>query len=85
MGRELHAQYPNALPDDLRNRGLGYAFEGYILDGAGLVTPEALGYHPLDIPRERDTGYVGAISHSFHTRCPTRNHREHAGVHQGLR
>lgn len=65
IGRELHAQYPGARLMTSEIGALGYAFEGYILDGAGLVTPAALRYHPLSIPRERDTGFVGGIPTRF--------------------
>lgn len=65
IGSELHAKYPDAHLMTSEIGALGYAFGGFILDGAGLVTPEALRYHPLSIPRERDSGFVGAIPTRF--------------------
>lgn len=41
--------------------GLGYAFPGTVIDGVGLVSPEALNYHPMTVPDERLSGAVGAI------------------------
>ncbi len=40
-------------------------YPGVILDGVGLATPEALKYHPLDIPNQRSHGSIGAIPKSF--------------------
>ena len=40
---------------------LGYQFEGYIVDAVGLVTPEALKYHPMKVSDERANRYLGAI------------------------
>ncbi|NJN16456.1 MAG: hypothetical protein HC822_09390 [Oscillochloris sp.] len=41
--------------------GLGWAFEGRILDAVGLISPEFLRYHPLPIPEARIGGSTGAI------------------------
>jgi hypothetical protein len=41
--------------------GLGYTFRGEILDAAGLASPEALQFHPMDIPRERPRGDLGTV------------------------
>ena len=38
---------------------------GVILDGVGLITPEALNYHPLNVPEERVHGSIGAIPKKF--------------------
>ena len=31
------------------------------MDGAGLVSPRFLKYHPLPVPRDRSSGMIGAI------------------------
>jgi hypothetical protein len=48
-GKELYAQYPDARVMAAEIGGLGYGFEGYIYDGVGLVSPDAIKYHPLDV------------------------------------
>jgi len=40
-------------------------YPGVILDGVGLITPEALNYHPLNVPEERVHGSIGAIPKKF--------------------
>ena len=40
---------------------LGWAFDGRILDGGGLASPEVLRFHPLRVPDERPMGGIGAI------------------------
>lgn len=65
VGRKLYACYPQARLMTSEIGGLGYEFRGYILDGVGLVTPEALPYHPLSIPDERSHGSMGVIAVQF--------------------
>jgi hypothetical protein len=48
VGRELFEQYPDAKLMTSEIGGLGYGFYGYIYDGVGLVSPEALKFHPLN-------------------------------------
>jgi hypothetical protein len=45
--------------------GLGYQFDGRIIDAVGLVTPEAIAYHPMDVPRERPGAGVAGIPPEF--------------------
>lgn len=45
--------------------GLGMGFPGEILDGFGLVSPDAIKYHPMKIPAERSNGELGAIPVPF--------------------
>jgi hypothetical protein len=40
---------------------LGFACSGRLVDGAGLVSPDALKYHPMKVPSQRSHGSVGAI------------------------
>ena len=45
--------------------GLGWTFRKRILDGAGLVSPEAIKFHPLKVPDERSDARLGAIPPGF--------------------
>jgi hypothetical protein len=65
IGHELYLCYPQARLMTSEIGGLGYGYKGYILDGAGLVTPDALSYHPMSVPDERDNGSIGAIPYPF--------------------
>jgi hypothetical protein len=47
IGTQLYKQYPKATLMTSEIGGLGYGFQGYIYDGVGLVSPEALKYQPL--------------------------------------
>lgn len=61
VGKGLFDQYPQAKLLTSEIGGLGYGFKGYIIDGAGLITPLALAYHPMKVPEERSSGLIGAI------------------------
>jgi hypothetical protein len=61
VGYELYACFPDARLMTSEIGGLGYSFQGQILDGMGLASPQALTYHPLAIPDERSSGMLGAI------------------------
>lgn len=65
LGEYLYGQYPRATLMTSEIGGLGYGFRGRIADGAGLVTPEALVYHPMKVPEERSGGGIGAIPVGF--------------------
>ncbi|HSB66952.1 MAG TPA: hypothetical protein VLD65_10255, partial [Anaerolineales bacterium] len=47
VGRQLYEKYPQARLMTSEIGGIGYSFQGYIYDGVGLVSPEALKYHPI--------------------------------------
>jgi hypothetical protein len=47
VGALLHKLFPDARLMTSEIGGLGISFRGTILDGAGLITPAALRYHPL--------------------------------------
>lgn len=61
IGRVLNSEYPQATLLSSEIGGLGYEFTGKILDAAGLASPEALKYHPMKVPEEREHGALGAI------------------------
>lgn len=65
LGQRLYEQYPDAVVLTSEIGGLGYSFQGRIADGAGLVTPRALRFHPMKIPEERSSGLFGAIPVGF--------------------
>jgi len=44
---------------------LGYSFQGYISDGVGIASPEAIKYHPMAVPQERSRRGLGAIPPRF--------------------
>lgn len=44
VGKELYREYPTARLLTSEIGGIGHGFKGYILDSAGLVTPEVLNY-----------------------------------------
>jgi hypothetical protein len=50
LGKQLYEQYPESTLMTTEIGGLGYGFQGYIYDGAGLSSPGALKYHPLKNP-----------------------------------
>lgn len=61
VGDRLYKEYPDARLLSSEIGGLGWGFKGYILDGVGLVTPQALKYHPMSVPEERSGGLTGSI------------------------
>lgn len=61
VGENLYQFYPDMTLLTSEIGGLGYGYKGYILDGVGLVSPQVLKYHPLDVPKERSSGRIGAI------------------------
>jgi hypothetical protein len=65
VGKELREKYPNAKLMTTEIGALGYSFDGYIYDGAGLVSPAALKYHPMKLKKERTYGFTGAIPVKF--------------------
>lgn len=61
IGQQLTAEYPDTTLLTSEVGGLGWAFPGKIIDAAGIITPDALQYHPLAVPNERSSGSLGAI------------------------
>lgn len=65
IGNQLFKAYPSARLMTSEIGGIGYGFQGYILDGAGLASPAALAYHPMPVPQARSSPYLGAIPVGF--------------------
>jgi hypothetical protein len=61
LGHALQANCPEASIAAAEVGGIGYTFEGEILDTAGLATSGAVRYHPLPIPEERDTPLIAGV------------------------
>ncbi|MBV9789355.1 MAG: hypothetical protein JOZ51_14320 [Chloroflexi bacterium] len=61
IGAGLAQQYPEATVMTAEIGGLGWVFPGRIIDAVGLVTPDALRYHPLSVPEQRSSHLIGAI------------------------
>jgi hypothetical protein len=61
IGSLLYEQYPHATLMAPEIGGLGWTFSGKIIDAVGIVSPECLQYHPLDVPTQRSSGTYGAI------------------------
>jgi hypothetical protein len=57
----LYRVYPEYTLLSTEMGGLGFGFKGRVLDGAGLLTRNALKYHPMKVPQERPDGLTGAI------------------------
>ena len=57
----LYRVYPDYTLLSTEMGGLGFGFKGRVLDGAGLLTRNALKYHPMKVPQERPNGLTGAI------------------------
>jgi len=64
-GARLFKRFPDARLMSSEVGGLGYTFRGRIIDGVGLVSPQALRHHPMKVPEERSYGFIGAIPVSF--------------------
>lgn len=65
VGEELYARCPDKTLASSEIGGLGYGFKGSILDAAGLVSPQALAFHPMKVPEERSLGAIGAVPVGF--------------------
>lgn len=65
LGEILYRKYPGATLMTSEIGGLGYSYPGYIFDGVGLISPQALQFHPMKVPEERSSGYLGSIPVNF--------------------
>jgi len=65
IGRSIYKECPNAVLMTSEIGGLGWGFQGKLLDGAGLASPEAIHYHPMRVPEERSDSTWGEIPGGF--------------------
>jgi hypothetical protein len=61
----LNTLYPDSELMTSEIGGIGYGFDGYVYDGAGLVSPNALRYHPTGFSDETGVEINGAIPLRF--------------------
>jgi len=61
IGQILNSACPTSTLLTTEIGGLGEGFQGYIVDGLGLSSPEAIKYQPLKIPEERPNGKIGGM------------------------
>jgi len=65
VGKILYAEYPDSDLLTSEIGGLGYSFQGEIIDAAGLATDQALVFHPMLVPQERSSEGIGGIPPAF--------------------
>jgi len=65
IGKIINEDYPNATLLTSEIGGLGYSFHGKIFDAAGLASSNSLFFHPMNVPHDRSSGYLGAIPPSY--------------------
>jgi hypothetical protein len=65
VGERLFERFPDARLMSSEIGGLGYTFEGRVIDGVGLISPQALEHHPMRVPEQRSYGFIGAIPAGF--------------------
>lgn len=53
IGEELYSKKPNAVLLTSEIGALSWTFKGKIVDGAALISPSALQYHPMAVPQDR--------------------------------
>lgn len=53
IAADLYQKYPRAVMMTSEIGAVGFGFRGRVEDGAGLATPRALSYYPLEVPSER--------------------------------
>lgn len=57
----LNASYPSATMLTSEIGGTGYAFRGKIYDAVGLASADAVAFHPMKVPEQRESSDIGAI------------------------
>lgn len=65
VGQIIKEDYPNANLLTSEIGGLGYSFTGKIFDAGGLASSDSLSFHPMNVPKERSSGNVGAIPPAY--------------------
>ena len=61
IGTELYSFCPSCTLVTSEIGGLGYSFKGKVYDAFGLGDPEAVRFHPMKVPEERQGYSIGAI------------------------
>lgn len=65
IGTVLYDVCPTCSLATSETGAVGYSFKGTIHDAFGLGDPEAVRYHPLDVPRQRVDYSIGAIAPKY--------------------
>lgn len=65
VGAWASERYPGGVLLTSEIGTLGVAYDGKVADGIGLVSPDALPFHPLRVPDERPDGATGAIPPAY--------------------
>lgn len=65
IGSFLNNLYPSGELMTSEIGALGYTYKAKIIDGVGLISPEALTFHPLKVPHQRSNPLIGAIPTKF--------------------
>jgi hypothetical protein len=61
IGEWLALEHPHSKVLAPEIGALGFAFPGELEDAIGLASPKALQFHPLKVPEQRPTGYMGGV------------------------
>jgi hypothetical protein len=65
IGSGLYLACPSCTLVSSEVGGLGYSFKGKLYDALGLADPQAIGFHPLKVPEERQDYGIGAIPPNY--------------------
>jgi hypothetical protein len=65
LGTFVYSVFPGARVLAPEIGAFGFSFKGPIIDAIGLVSPEAVDFHPLKVPEERATGFLGSVPVAF--------------------
>lgn len=61
IAKELQKTHPDTQITTSEIGALGYYFKGAIYDGLGLGDHTAMQFHPMSVPEQRSSCYIGAI------------------------
>lgn len=65
IASELYQKYPGAVMMTSEIGAVGFGFRGRVEDAAGLATPRALSYYPLEVPSERYNAADAPVPRQF--------------------
>jgi len=65
IGNELYKYCPECTLMTSEIGGLGYSYKGKVYDGFGLGDKEAVKFHPMSVPEQRQSYGVGAIPNGY--------------------